>query len=64
MPDEFAVLWTGPHVSVSEEPVHRNIRSKRLKALRRGTQWLIQRDVLLVFASSYDPRIGQIRQMP
>ena len=48
---------------MSEETVRRNIRSKRLTALRRGTQWFILHDVLVVFANSYDPKTGQIRQM-
>ena len=63
MPDEFTVPEAASHLEVSEETVRRNIRSKRLKALRRGTQWFIPRDVLLVFASSYDPKTGQIRQL-
>ena len=63
MPDEFTVPQAASYLSVSEETVRRNIRSQRLNALRRGTQWFIPRDVLLVFASSYDPKTGQIRQM-
>ena len=62
-PDEFTVPQAASYLNVSEETVRRNIRSKRLKALRRGTQWFITRDVLLVFANSYDPKTGQIRQM-
>ena len=63
MPEEFTVPQAASFLNVSEETVRRNIRSKRLKALRRGTQWFIPRDVLLVFASSYAPKTGQIRQM-
>ena len=63
MPDEFTVPQAASYLSVSEETVRRNIRSKRLRARRRGTQWFIPRDVLLVFASSYDPKTGQIRQL-
>ena len=62
-PEEFTVPQAASYLLVSEETVRRNIRSKRLKALRRGTQWFIPRDVLLVFASSYDPKTGQIRQV-
>ena len=62
-PDEFTVPQTASYLNVSDETVRRNIRSKRLKAIRRGTQWFIPRDVLLVFAGSYDPKTGQIRQM-
>ena len=61
--EEFTVPQAAAYLSVSEETVRRNIRSKRLKALRRGTQWFIPRDVLVVFANSYDPKTGQIRQM-
>ena len=63
MPEEFTVPQAAVYLSVSEETVRRNIRSKRLKALRRGTQWFIPQDVLLVFANIYDPKTGQVRQM-
>ena len=61
-PEEFTVPQAASYLKVSEETVRRNIRSKRLRALRRGTQWFIPRDVLLVFANSYDPKTGQIQQ--
>ena len=63
MPDEYTVPQAATYLSVSEETVRRNIRSKRLKALRRGTQWFIPRDVLRGFASSYDPKTGQMKQV-
>ena len=63
VPDEYTVPQAATYLNVSEETVRRNIRSKRLKALRRGTQWFIPRDVLVVFASSYDPKTGQLRQL-
>ena len=63
MPEEFTVPQAASYLCVSEETVRRNIRSKRLQARRRGTQWFISRDVLLAFANSYDPKTGQIRQM-
>ena len=63
VPDEFTVPQAATYLNVSEETVRRNIRSKRLKALRRGTQWFIPRDVLVVFANSYDPQTGQIQRM-
>ena len=62
-PDEFTVPQAASYLKVSEETVRRNIRSKRLSALRRGTQWFIPRDVLVIFANGYDPNTGQIRQM-
>ena len=64
MPEEFTMPQAAVYLRVSEESVRRNIRSKRLKALRRGTQWFISRDVLVIFANSYDPKTGKIRQMP
>lgn len=60
IPEELTVPQAASYLKVSEETVRRNIRSKRLRALRRGTQWFIPQDVLLVFASSYDPKTGQI----
>ena len=63
MPEELTVPQAASYLRVSEETVRRNIRAKRLKALRRGTQWFISRDVLVVFANSYDPKTGQIRRM-
>ena len=63
MPEEYTVPQAASYFNVSEETVRRNIRSKRLKALRRGTQWFIPRNVLVVFANSYDPKTGQIRQL-
>ena len=63
MPEEYTVPQAASYLNVSGETVRRNIRSKRLKALRRGTQWFISHDVLVVFANSYDPKTGQIRQL-
>ena len=63
MPEEFTVPQAAAYLSVSEETVRRNIRSKRLKAVRRGTQWFIPQDVLVIFANCYDPKTGKIRQM-
>ena len=62
--DEFTVPQAASYLNVSEETVRRNIRSKRLKALRRGTQWFIPREILLIFAGQYDPRTGQLREIP
>ena len=61
MPEEFTVPQAAFYLKVSEETVRRNIRSKRLKALRRGTQWFIRHDVLAVFADRYDPKTGKIQ---
>ena len=62
-PEEFTVSQAASYLGVSEETVRRNIRSKRLRAVRRGTQWFIPCDVLVIFANSYDAKTGQIRQM-
>ena len=62
-PEEFTVPQAASYLNVSEETVRRNIRSKRLKASRRGTQWFIPRDILVVFANIYDPKSGKIRLM-
>ena len=62
-PEEFTVPQAASYLNVNEETVRRNIRSRRLKALRRGTQWFIPRDILVVFENSYDPKTGKIRSM-
>ena len=63
MSEEFTVPRAASFLGVSEETVRRNIRSKRLKAVRKGTQWFIERDVLVVFSNGYDPKTGQIRRL-
>ena len=62
MPEEFTVPQAAVYLKVSEETVRRNIRAKRLLALRRGTQWFIPSDVLALFAGCYDPKTGKVRQ--
>ena len=61
--EELSVPQVATYLKVNEETVRRNIRSKRLPAIRHGTQWFISRDDLLVFASNYEPKSGQIRQL-
>jgi len=51
------------YLGVSEETVRRNIRSKRLKAFRRGTQWFINKEDLAVFSGKYDAKTGKIRSL-
>ena len=63
IPEEFTVPQAASYLNVSEETVRRNIRSKRLIAFRRGTQWFIQYDVLILFANSYDPKTGKVRKL-
>ena len=64
MTEELSVPQVASHLGVSEETVRRNIRSKRLKAIRRGTQWFVVRRDILIFASSYDPRTGRVSPTP
>ena len=61
MPEEFTVPQAAVYLNVSEETVRRNIRAKRLSALRRGTQWFIPCEVLVLFANTYDPKTGKIQ---
>ena len=63
MQEELTVPQAAAFLKVSEETVRRNIRAKRLIALRRGTQWFIPREDLVIFANVYDPRTGKIRQL-
>ena len=63
MPEEFTVPQAASYLNVSEETVRRNIRSKRLRAMRKGTQWFIEHEVLALFANSYDSKTGKIRQL-
>ena len=61
--EDFSVPEVAVYLKVNEETVRRNIRAKRLPAIRHGTQWFVSRDDLLVFASSYDPKSGHVKQM-
>lgn len=63
MAEEYTVPQAASYLNLSEETVRRNIRSKRLKAFRRGTQWFIQREVLMVYVDIYDPKTEKIRQL-
>ena len=63
VPEEFTVPQAAVYLKVSEETVRRNIRSRRLSAFRRGTQWFIPYDVLAVFANAYEPKTGKLRRM-
>ena len=62
--EEISVPQAASYLGVSEETVRRNIRSKRLKAIRRGTQWFVIRRDIVIFASSYDPRTGRVNPTP
>lgn len=46
-------------LSIHPESVKRLIRRGKLPATKVANKWLIRRDVLEQFASTYDPRPGQ-----
>ena len=62
-PEEFTVPQVALYLNVNEETIRRNIKSKCLSALRRGTQSFIPHDVLVIFANSCDPKTGKIGKM-
>ena len=61
--EELSVSQVATYLKVNEETVRRNIRAKRLQAIRRGTQWFVSRDDLIAFANGYDPRTGKVKHM-
>ena len=65
--EEFTLPQAALYLNVIEETFRRNIRSKCLSALRRGTQRFIPHDALVIFANICDPmtgKIGKMLQMP
>ena len=64
MSEELSVPRVAQHLGVNEETVRRNIRSKRLRAIRRGRQWFVTRDDLLAFSNVYDARTGKLSGVP
>lgn len=61
--EELTVPEAAMYLRVNEETVRRNIRSRRLRALKRGTQWFVSREDLNLFAGRYDSRTGKIRSL-
>ena len=59
--EELSVPQVANYLKVNEETVRRNIRSKRLRALRHGTQWFVSREDLNIFSNAYDPKTGKIQ---
>ena len=59
LPEEATVPEAAAFLKVRQETVRRNIRERRLPAIKRGTQWFIRRERLIAFASGYDPRTGK-----
>ena len=57
--EEATVPEAAAFLNVKQETVRRNIRERRLPAIKRGTQWFIRREELINFASSYDPKTGK-----
>ena len=64
MTEDLSVPQAASYLGVSEGTVRRNVRSKRLKAIRKGTQWFVTRRDILIFARSYDPRTGRVSPTP
>ena len=64
MTEELSVPQAASYLGVSEETVRRNVRSKRLKAIRKGTQRFVTRRDILIFSDSYDPRTGRVSPTP
>ena len=62
LPREFSVPQVAVYLKVNEETVRRNIRAKRLRAVRRGTQWFITQSDLIAFAKSYDRKTGKVQE--
>lgn len=62
IPEELSVPQVADYLKVSQETVRRNIRSRRLRAVRRGTQWFVSLPDIVEFASSYDPKTGRVTQ--
>ena len=60
--EELSVPQTASYWGVSKETDRRNIRSKRLRAIRRGPEWFVIPRKLLRFAGSYDLRTGKVVQ--
>ncbi len=60
--EELSVPQVAAYLRVNEETVRRNIRSRRLPAIRHGTQWFVSRNDLLLFANRYDSKSGKVRQ--
>ena len=60
LPEELSVPEAAAYLKVSQETVRRNIRAKRLRAIRRGTQWFVSHEDITVFSSVYDRRTGKI----
>ena len=63
LPEEATVPEAAAFLNVKQETVRRNIRERRLPAIKRGIQWFIRREELISFASSYDPKTGKQRTL-
>lgn len=59
LPEEATVPEAATFLRVKQETVRRNIRERRLPAIKRGIQWFIRREELVKFANSYDPKTGK-----
>jgi len=58
--DEFVdAREAAERLRIHPESVKRLIRQGKLPAIKIANKWLIRRDILEQFASTYDPRPGQ-----
>lgn len=62
--EELTVPQAARYLKVNEETVRRNVRSGRLRAVKRGTQWFMSREDLTMFAERYDARTGEFKTRP
>jgi len=62
-PVEMTVPEAATFLKVNQETVRRNIRTKRLQAFKRGTQWFISREDIQSFASHYNAKTGRIHDL-
>ena len=57
------VIEASKILHVHPETVKRLIREGKLTATKFGNKWIMQRDLLQVFATTYDGRRGRVRKL-
>ncbi len=57
------VLEASKILKVHPETIKRLIREGKLPATKFGNKWIIDRNLLAVFAGSYDRRRGRVRRL-
>lgn len=48
----------GERLKIHPESVRRLIRQRKLPAIKFGNKWLVEKNILELFANHYDPRPG------